>query len=210
MSGGLVARLRTPLSQRADFADVLAEGWQTASPAELASRRVYLENAGAVNVGDLFDLQGTADGTIRFIGDLSRADRVGAGIRSGEVVVEGSAGEEVGARMRRGVIAVTGDVGARAGLGTIAGSVVIFGTADAECGLWSKRGSIVAMGSTTVSPTYRYACTYQPPYLRLMLTRLRHRFALPVEARHLDGFYDRYSGDFAELGKGEILVWRQT
>ena len=59
----------------------------------------------------------------------------------------------------------------------------------------------------TVPATYRYACTYQPVHLRLMLSRLKTRYGLPVEGRHLTGFYRRYSGDLAELGKGEILAW---
>ena len=74
-------------------------------------------------------------------------------------------------------------------------------------GLWSKRGSIVALGVVTVPSTYRYACTYQPTHLRLVLTRLRTVYGLPVEGRHLTGFYRRYSGDLADLGKGEILAW---
>jgi hypothetical protein len=44
-------------------------------------------------------------------------------------------------------------------------------------------------------------------HLRLILGRLRARYGLPVEQRHLTGLYRRYSGDLADLGKGEILVW---
>jgi len=205
---GLIARLRAPLEQRADFADVLADGWQTATAEEIATRPVYVDGAGAVPLGELFALSGGGDGTIRFVGDLRLADRVGAGLRSGEVVIEGDVGQEVGARMRRGLIAVTGNAGARAGLGVIAGSVVVLGSVGAEPGLWSKRGSIIALGAVTPLPTYRYACSYRPAYLRLMLTRLRRRFELPVETRHIAGLYDRFSGDFAELGRGEILAWR--
>jgi formylmethanofuran dehydrogenase subunit C len=89
----------------------------------------------------------------------------------------------------------------------IAGTVVVFGTAGRETGLWSKRGSIVALGQITPPPTYSYACTYQPMILRLMLTRLSARYGLSVQRKHLTGFYRRYSGDMAELGKGEILEW---
>ena len=59
----------------------------------------------------------------------------------------------------------------------------------------------------TIPSTYRLACTYQPTHLRLVLTRLRATYGLPVEGRHLTGFYRRYSGDLADLGKGEILAW---
>ena len=89
----------------------------------------------------------------------------------------------------------------------IAGTVVVFGSVGLDAGLWSKRGSVVALGRITQPPTYSYACTYQPTHLRLLLTRLRADYGLPVRPRHLNGFYRRYSGDMAELGKGEILAW---
>jgi hypothetical protein len=37
--------------------------------------------------------------------------------------------------------------------------------------------------------------------------RLAAIYGLPVEGRHLSGYYRRYSGDLADLGKGEILAW---
>jgi hypothetical protein len=83
----------------------------------------------------------------------------------------------------------------------------VFGAVGADTGLWSKRGSVVALGPVTPPPTYFYACTCQPTYLRLLLTRLRSSYDLPVRPRHLNGFYRRYSGDMAESGKGEILAW---
>jgi hypothetical protein len=89
----------------------------------------------------------------------------------------------------------------------IAGSVVVFGAAGADTGLWSKRGSVVALGSVSPPATYTYACTYQPIHLRLMLTRLRTRYGLSVQRKYLTGYYRRYSGDMAELAKGEILEW---
>ena len=67
--------------------------------------------------------------------------------------------------------------------------------------------SIVALAGVTIPSTYRYACIYQPPHLRPTLSRLRARYGLPVGAQHLSGFYRRYSGDLADLGKGEILAW---
>ena len=32
-------------------------------------------------------------------------------------------------------------------------------------------------------------------------------YGMAVSPAHLDGTYQRLSGDFAELGKGEILEW---
>jgi formylmethanofuran dehydrogenase subunit C len=252
VSQGLVARLKASLQQRADFSEVLADPWTTLSAREMAERPVYLERDGRVALGDLFELQGQSGGQIRFTGALDNADRLAAGLRQGEVVVEGnvgreaglamaggaldirgdaglrtgaaplgykrgmtggelivrgSAGPEAGTAMRRGLLAIVGSAGGKAGFGMLAGTVIVFGSAGAETGLWSKRGSVIALGKITPPRTYAYACTYQPAFVRLMLTRLHLRYRLPVLERHLTGLYRRYSGDLAELGKGEILEW---
>jgi formylmethanofuran dehydrogenase subunit C len=132
------------------------------------------------------------------------------GMTGGELIIRGSAGPEAGALMRRGLLAIGRNGGERVGLGMIAGTVVVFGSAGRDTGLWSKRGSVVALGRIMPPATYVYACTYQPVHLRLMLTRLSTRYGLSVQRKHLTGYYRRYSGDMAELGKGEILQWTAT
>jgi formylmethanofuran dehydrogenase subunit C len=129
------------------------------------------------------------------------------GMTGGELIVRGSAGPEAGAAMRRGLLAIGREAGSGTGLGMIAGTVVVCGPAGPDTGLWSKRGSVVALGPIAPPITYVYACTYQPVHLRLVLARLRTRYRLPVRRAHLTGLYRRYSGDMAELGKGEILEW---
>lgn len=252
MSSGLVAQLKSALPERGDFGEVLAQPWTALSAREMAERPVYLERKGRVRLGDLFDVIGEPEGRIRFVGDLQSADRLGAGLSEGDVIVEGSvgreaglalaggsldikgdagpragaaplgykrgmsggelivrgsAGPEAGATMRRGLLVIAKSAGERTGLGMIAGTVVIFGTAGRETGLWSKRGSVVALGRITPPGTYALACTYQPIMLRLVLTRLSAKYGLSVQRKHLTGSYRRYSGDMAELGKGEILEW---
>lgn len=249
---GLVAKLKAPLRQRADLSEVLAGSWAALSARELANRPVYLELDGELHLGDLFRIEGHPGGKIRFVGQLDQADRLGAGLSEGEVMVDGSvgreaglaqaggrldiggdagaragaaplghkrgmtggelivrgsAGAEAGAAMRRGLLVILRAGGDRTGLGMIAGTIVVFGAVGADTGLWSKRGSVVALGRITPPPTYFYACTYQPAYLRLLLTRLRSSYGLPVRPQHLNGLYRRYSGDMAETGKGEIFEW---
>ncbi len=129
------------------------------------------------------------------------------GMTGGELIVRGSAGPEPGIRMRRGLLVVGGDIASHAGPGMIAGTVIVFGNAGPAPGRWSKRGSVVALGPVDIPPTYRYACTYQPDHLRLTLLRLRRRYGMAVDERYVSGLYRRYSGDLAELGRGEILAW---
>ena len=129
------------------------------------------------------------------------------GMTGGEIVVFGTAGASAGALMRRGLVAVAGSVGPFAGRGMIAGTVLALGPIGDQPGLGNKRGSIVAGASVTVPSTYRLACRFEPPHLRVLLTSLRRRFAFPADAGLLAGPYDRYCGDAGDVGKGEILVW---
>jgi len=155
---------------------------------------------------------GMAGGSVEIMGDAGSgpggaAPEARRGMTGGELVVHGSVGSEAGRRMRRGLVVIGRDAGADAGFEMIAGSVIILGSATGEVGIWSKRGSIVALGAVKIPITYRYACTYKPAYLRVMLRRLRTRYSLPLEERQLAGLYRRYSGDLADLGRGEILAW---
>src|SRR2546421_10212239 len=84
---------------------------------------------------------------------------------------------------------------------------ILFGRAAAGAGRFLKRGSIVALGAIDRPATFRYACTYRPPHLPLLLRYLRTRYGLAIGDLQISGRYERYSGDLAELGKGEILQW---
>jgi formylmethanofuran dehydrogenase subunit C len=175
--------------------------------AGLAEGAVLVEG----NVGDEAGL-GMIGGSLEIHGNAgARAGAAAPGAKrgmvGGELVISGSAGPEAAAAMRRGVVAIGRDAGARSGLGMIAGTLIIGGKAGADAGLWSKRGSVVALGGISPSLTYAYACTYRPLHLRLLLSRLRERYKISIQRRHVTGAYRRYSGDFAELGKGEILEW---
>lgn len=132
------------------------------------------------------------------------------GMTGGELIIRGNAAAEAGASMRRGLIAVGGDAGEGLGRATIAGTVVVFGATGADPGQWSKRGTVVALGSVTPPATYRYACTYRPQYLGLLLRHLANDRHMPVTGEHFMGSYQRYSGDLAELGAGEILAWTRN
>ena len=129
------------------------------------------------------------------------------GVTGGEIVVRGSVAGDAGARMRRGLVVVRGDAGRGTGQGVIAGTVVVFGTIAEGAGRFMKRGSIVGLHEIARPATFRYTCTYRPPYLQLLFQYLRRRYALPVAEAQVTGRYHRYSGDLAELGRGEILEW---
>ena len=128
------------------------------------------------------------------------------GMRGGTIAVFGSVGARTGEGMRRGVIAVLGDAGDFAGVNMIAGTIVVFGNLGSNAGGGMKRGSIIALGGVEkILPTFLYACTYKPTYLRLYFNYLRN-FGFPVTDDLFKGSYQRYIGDVSSLGKGEMLI----
>jgi formylmethanofuran dehydrogenase subunit C len=160
--------------------------------------------AGAEMRGGLLRVEGGA-------GHLLGAGYRGSpkGMRGGTILIAGGAGNEVGCAMRRGLIVVGGSVSDFAGVMMLAGSLFVLGRLGSRAGAGMKRGTIVTYGSAgdpALLPTFRFDCEYRPTWLRLYLRRLAALgFAVPDDGR--DGVYRRYSGDFTELGKGEILVW---
>jgi formylmethanofuran dehydrogenase subunit C len=163
--------------------------------------------------GDVGDFAGTAMRGGRLVIRGSAGNDLGgafpgerSGMRGGEILVHGDAGDQVGAGLRRGLIAVAGRLGDAAGLRLLAGTVVALGGLGVQPGAAMRRGTIVAMSPVTLLPTFAYACTYRPPFLRLYLRRLR-ALGLPLTDEQIEGRYARWSGDGLELRRGEILVY---
>jgi formylmethanofuran dehydrogenase subunit C len=159
---------------------------------------------GAEMTGGLIHIHGDAGGQIgaAYRGSLS-------GMNGGAILVEGSAGIEIGMRMRRGIIAVKGPVRDFAGLQMKGGTLFLLGGAEIRTGAWMIRGTIVSLKPIALLPTFSIACTYTPVFLHLYAHRLRELgFSLPDSASA--GSYQRYTGDAAVPGKGELLVWQPS
>jgi formylmethanofuran dehydrogenase subunit C len=83
-----------------------------------------------VPLGDLFELDGALDdGRMVFEGDLRQVRRLGRGMASGTLTIDGDVGSEVGAEMSGGTIDVTGSAGDRAGAALRGGLLRIRGAA---------------------------------------------------------------------------------
>jgi formylmethanofuran dehydrogenase subunit C len=157
---------------------------------------------GAEMTGGLIRVHGSAGGQAgaAYRGSLG-------GMSGGTIVVDGSAGNEVGMRMKRGTIAVGGRVKDFAGLQMKGGTIVLRGGADLRAGAWMIRGTIVSLTPIELLPTFAYAATYNPTFMRLYAKHLAAlNIALPYDER--DGAYERYTGDTSVPGKGEILLWK--
>jgi formylmethanofuran dehydrogenase subunit C len=163
--------------------------------------------------GDVGDFAGTGMRGGRLVVRGSAGHQLGgaypgerAGMRGGEIVVQGDAGDQAGAGLRRGLIAVGGRLGEAAGLRMLAGTIVALGELGAAAGAGTRRGTIVAMSQVALLPTFAFACSYRPPFLRLCLRHLR-ALGLPLTDDQIEGRYARWSGDGLELRRGEILIY---
>lgn len=158
--------------------------------------------AGAEMTGGVIHIGGNAGGQIgaAYRGSLS-------GMNGGTILVEGAAGMEIGMRMKRGIIAVRGPVRDFAGLQMKGGTLVLMAGAELRTGAWMVRGTIISLAPLGLLPTFADACAYHPTFLNLYAKHLKgFGFVLPHTAA--EGAYQRYTGDAAVPGKGEVLVWR--
>jgi formylmethanofuran dehydrogenase subunit C len=157
---------------------------------------------GGEMTGGFIHIHGNAGGQVgaAYRGSMS-------GMNRGTILIEGSAGIEVGMRMKRGIIVVKGPVRDFAGLQMKGGTIFLLGGAEIRTGAWMMRGTIVSLAPIRLLPTFSHACNYDPTFLRLYARHLAMLGAsVPVDVRA--GAYQRFLGDAAVPGKGEILVWQ--
>jgi formylmethanofuran dehydrogenase subunit C len=157
---------------------------------------------GAEMSGGLIRIRGNAGGQVgaAYRGSLS-------GMTDGTIVVDGAAGLEVGMRMKRGIITIGGLVRDFAGLQMKGGTIVLGSGAELRTGAWMIRGTIISLAAIPMLPTFSYAATYNPTFLRLLAKQL-HALGVMLPFDERDGAYQRYTGDSCVPGKGEILIWK--
>jgi formylmethanofuran dehydrogenase subunit C len=155
---------------------------------------------------------GMRGGTLDIDGDAG--ERLGGplsgetvGMSGGVLHVRGEVGERAGDRLRRGVILIEGRAGAYAGSRMIAGTLAIGDEAGDLPGYLMGRGTILlGRGAMLFSPTFGdcgehdlVAARLLADYIARTSANLGELFRRPLR---------RLAGDFAALGKGEILLPR--
>ena len=208
MSDVVTVSPRAPVTEPLQVEGLTADRVAGLSECEIAALPAWL-GARKARLGDFFDVKGQRSDRLRVVGALTNVHGIAAGMAGGELVIDGDGGRGVAQGMTGGLVVVGGDVGVDAARAMIAGTLVVFGRTGEQAGRGSKRGSIVALGGIEVPVTYWYACTYEPPHIRLLLMYLRRRYGLAVDDRMITGPYRRHCGDAGNPGRGEILEWVQ-
>ena len=155
---------------------------------------------GAEMTGGRIVVKGNAG---HMVGSATRGSAVG--VRGGEIIIFGNVGNEAGSGMRRGLMAIGGDAGDFTGVNMLAGTIVVLGKLGWRTGAGMARGSIVSMHVVDLLPTFSYACTYAPLFLRLCLLHLG-KAGLAVARSQVEGRYQRWCGDAVDLNRGEVLL----
>src|SRR5690606_6187281 len=130
-----------------------------------------------------------------------------AGMKSGAIIVDGSAGLEVGMRMRRGTIVVGGPARDFAGLQMKGGTIILLDGAEIRTGAWMNRGTIISLKPLALMPTFVFETEYTSPIINVIARHLEP-FGVILPYRANEGIYRMYSGDLAVPGKGELFVWQ--
>ncbi len=167
----LTLTLKAPLPGPLDMSSITPDALAGKPGAHIAALTLRIGTR-VVRLDDWFDVEGEADDEIRLRSASPRMLRVGAGMSSGSLRVEGSVGMYAGAEMRGGTLDIDGDAGAFAACamhggvlrirgnagefvggplpgarrGMDGGTVVVEGCAGDRTGDRMRRGMIVAVG----------------------------------------------------------------
>mgnify|MGYP000866726070 CR=1 FL=1 len=129
------------------------------------------------------------------------------GMTGGTVIVTGNTGARTGDHMRRGMILIEGNAGEYCGSRMISGTIAVLGDCGAHLGYAMKRGTILLsqMPSRGIAANFNDCGSHTLAFLPLMFASFKK---LDSQFANVDSFsrVQRYAGDLAGIGMGEILV----
>ncbi len=160
---------------------------------------------------DAFAASGMAGGTLHIhgnVGDFLASAIPGdrKGMKGGLVIVTGNAGDRVGDQMRRGIVLIEGNVGAYCASRMLAGTIGVMGSVGDYVGFGMRRGTLLLFSTPKLHSTIQDCGSHTLPFLSLMFKSFKSfpsKFAAINKNR-----VQRYAGDLANDGKGEILVFQ--
>lgn len=148
----------------------------------------------------LVTISGTAGD---FAGGLMPGDKFG--MLGGIVVVEGHVGARAGERMRRGTIVT------RASFGPAAGSRMCGGTLWTEVGFGNgpgpllRRGTLIGPKADGILPSFSDCGRHDQNVLKILSKYMTETLG-PLAPKPLPEQVQKIAGDFATIGKGELLL----
>lgn len=158
-----------------------------------------------------FAASGMAGGLLHVhgnVGDFLAAAIVGdkKGMKGGMVIVTGNAGERAGDQMRRGIVLIEGNAGSYCASRMLAGTIGVLGSVGDYVGYGMRRGTLLLTQTPKLHPTLQDCGSHTLPFLSLMFKSFKD---LPSKFANIQqNRVQRYAGDLANDGRGEILVFK--
>lgn len=143
-------------------------------------------------------------GQITIEGDCG--DFLGANMQGGSIICNGNAGDRIGDQMRRGLILIDGNAGDYCGSRMLAGTIGVHGKVGKYAGFGMKRGTILLTNSPILHATMQDCGSHNLPFLKILFNAikpLKSKFSMLDSTR-----VQRYGGDIACNGNGEILIFK--
>ena len=129
------------------------------------------------------------------------------GMFGGTVVVTGNVGARAGDQMRRGMILVAGNAGDYLGSRMSGGTIVVLGNVSAFAGYAMKRGTLLLSQLPTDLPSTFNDCGVHPfGFLALLMPAIHRHGGAFAELKFATNRAQRWMGDLANIGRGEIIV----
>ncbi|MDQ7091327.1 MAG: formylmethanofuran dehydrogenase subunit C [Methylococcales bacterium] len=128
------------------------------------------------------------------------------GMKGGTVLVKGNAGDRVGDHMRRGLILVEGNVGDYCGSRMTAGTIAVMGVTGKFLGYAMRRGTLLLWQSPKLSATFNDCGSHTLSFLPMLFKSFKKLNSKFSDVNSAFNRAQRYVGDVAEIGRGEILV----
>lgn len=129
------------------------------------------------------------------------------GMTGGIVIITGNSGDRTGDHMRRGMILIEGNAGDYCGSRMVSGTIAILGQVGKHLGYAMKRGTLLLTQAPQhgISANFNDCGSHTLAFLPLMFAsfaKLDSKFAKQEPFARVQ----RYAGDIAGIGMGEILV----
>ncbi len=149
----------------------------------------YLEIAG--NTGD-------------FLGAALPGNKMG--MKGGTILIKGNAGERVGDHLRRGTILIEGNAGDYCGSRMTAGTIAVMGNTGKYLGYAMRRGTLLLWNAPQLSASFNDCGSHTLAFLPILFASFKSLDSKFADASVAFNRVQRYAGDMAEIGQGEVLV----
>lgn len=128
------------------------------------------------------------------------------GMKGGTVLVKGNVGDRAGDHMRRGQILIEGNAGDYCGSRMLAGTIAVMGQTGRFLGYAMRRGTLLLWNQPQLSATFNDCGSHTLAFLPILFASFRGLNSKFANSAVAFNRVQRFGGDMAETGRGEVLV----